>query len=266
MDAWTYDCGALLRGLTTAPRGTPYVEQQLGRLAALHRTDELVLVVDDPVVGRQVLRPDGAPLRSAWQQRIATTADAGLHLHPSPPLWDPAASPLVEAAALALRLDRFERRATTDPLTGVTNRRGFERALTRGRERHDRTGVPLTVVIIDVDGMKQLNDRDGHAAGDALLVDIARQLVDHARVTDAVARLGGDEFALVLEDAAPGSHELLIRRVEREIARISPVPVGLSAGAARCPEDGTDTTALAHLADRRMYRNKLARRDRNVSA
>lgn len=116
------------------------------------------------------------------------------------------------------------------------------------------------MVIIDVDGMKQVNDQQGHAAGDALLVEIARELVTHVRLIDAVARLGGDEFGLVMEDAAAGSHELLIRRVEHEIASLAPGVVGLSAGAARCPEDGTDIAALTDLADRRMYHQKRARR------
>lgn len=265
MDPWTYDCGGLLRGITTARRGVAYVERQLRQLAEVRGSDDVVLVVDDAIVGRQVLRPDGTPLRSAWQHRTAITAGPGLHIDPAPARWDPAASPLVDAAALALRLDRLERAATTDPLTGVTNRRGFQRALTRAQERHHRTGVTLTVVIIDVDGMKEVNDRHGHAAGDALLVDAARGLVAHARVTDAVARLGGDEFALVLEDAAPGSHELLVRRAERDIAALAPGAVGLSAGAARCPDDGTDTIAMTHLADRRMYREKVARRTANAT-
>ncbi|MBW3621548.1 MAG: diguanylate cyclase [Actinobacteria bacterium] len=256
MDTFTYDVAAMLRGLSRAASGVTLLESQLRHIARLGATDDVVLVIEDPAVGRQVFRPGGLPLDSPWQRRVAATGAVGLHLSPEPPGWVPADSPFVPAALLALRLDRHQRSATVDPLTGVTNRRGFRRALDRAGERLSRQGSALTLVVLDVDGMKELNDRAGHAAGDAFLVDLARELSRSSRATDAVARLGGDEFALLLEDAAPGSEELLLRRVERAVAAAAPEPVRLSWGAAHAPEESRDLDELLALADERMYADK----------
>lgn len=256
MEAYTEDCAGLLRHLAVAGSALSSIESRLLELAEAEGTDDILLVVHDPTIGRQVIRPGGAPLRSGWQRRTAAAAGAGLHVATAPSGWDPASSPLLAAATVALRLDRLDRNATTDPLTGVTNRRGFDRTLTRARERLDRTGTSLTIVFIDVDGMKAVNDRAGHAAGDSVLVDVARELVASSRVTDAVARFGGDEFALLLEDAAPGSEQLLLRRVERSVAAGAPAPVSLSWGSARAPDETRDLTELLELADARMYTAK----------
>lgn len=256
MDTFQYDVAAMLRDLAEATSGVRLIETQLTHMARLRSSEDVVLVIEDPRLGRQVFRPAGAPLASAWQERIALGADVGLHLRPAPAGWDPAASPFVPAALLALRLDRHERSAVTDPLTGITNRRGFRRACDRAAERLARQGAGLTLVVLDVNGMKQLNDQAGHAAGDAFLIDLARELARCSRTTDAVARLGGDEFALLLEDAPPGSEELLLRRVDRAVSGTTPVPVHLSWGASHAPQDSRDIDELFDLADQRMYADK----------
>jgi len=95
------------------------------------------------------------------------------------------------------RIDYLEGLTTTDDLTGVQNRRGFEQALSHSlaeAQRYEETGL---VVYIDLDGFKEINDIHGHAAGDAVLRTVAQFLVDETRDTDYVARLGGDEFAVI---------------------------------------------------------------------
>ncbi len=96
------------------------------------------------------------------------------------------------------KIAELEARADIDPLLGILNRRGFARDLTRSLAYVNRYGTDAVLVIIDLDGFKAVNDRNGHAAGDALLVAIASTLRAHVRASDVVARLGGDEFAVLM--------------------------------------------------------------------
>lgn len=87
-----------------------------------------------------------------------------------------------------------------DVLTGLQNRRGFDRRIKEEAERVKRRGFKTSIVFIDVNDLKAVNDTEGHGAGDRLLVKLSRILEEHCRATDAVARLGGDEFALILPE------------------------------------------------------------------
>lgn len=104
------------------------------------------------------------------------------------------------------RLDRLSRLADLDPLAPVVNRRAFMRELTRAMSYARRYGTPGCLVYFDINGLKTINDRYGHAAGDAVLVRVAQVLVENLRESDVVGRLGGDEFGVVLRraDAATG--------------------------------------------------------------
>jgi GGDEF domain-containing protein len=98
------------------------------------------------------------------------------------------------------RVASVAEQAMIDPLTGVSNRRGFERALEIELARSLRRGHPLALVIVDLDDFKQVNDRHGHGVGDGVLVSLAERLRDAVRSADSVARLGGEEFALLLPE------------------------------------------------------------------
>ena len=143
------------------------------------------------------------------------------------------------------------RLSTTDPLTGCLNRRGLEDLV----ERALATGAGFSLVTLDLDDLKGVNDRDGHAAGDAVLRGTVRRLREAVRPTDAVGRLGGDEFAIVL----PGTTALVAGRiVERAILSLA-MTAPASFGLATYPDDGTTSDELFRHADAAVYTAKERR-------
>ena len=149
--------------------------------------------------------------------------------------------------------DRLEADALADSLTGLGNRRAFDRDLRRelGRAaRHDRR---FSVALLDLDGLKAINDRDGHAAGDAALRGLATALSAALRAADRAYRLGGDEFAVLLPETPPGDAEAALARLAG-----SGVPA-FSWGVAAFPYEADSGIALLDVADRRLYERKRPR-------
>ena len=173
----------------------------------------------------------------------------------------------------ALKYQQAESSATTDYLTGLPNARSLFLQLDRELARCKRDNTSLTVMVSDMDGFKQINDRFGHLEGNRVLRLFAQALKDSCREYDYVARMGGDEFVVI----APG----LGRRYRREKSRANAGPwpgtpetkcadeeiLSLSVGRAVFPEDGNDAEQLLAEADRRMYLEKqkqLAYKDRRI--
>jgi diguanylate cyclase (GGDEF)-like protein len=151
--------------------------------------------------------------------------------------------------ALAERSDWFERVAQTDLLTGLANRRTFDRVLELELARAARQGTPLSVAIFDVDDIEGITATHGGSASDDVLRRVASVLADSVRLVDTVGRYGGDEFALVAPGAAGRA---VAERVVQGVASIDVEPVGrvsLSAGVARFPEQGRTTDELLEAAD-----------------
>ncbi len=147
--------------------------------------------------------------------------------------------------------------AITDPLTGVYNRRYMDQRVREELPRARRTGKPLSFVLLDVVGLKRVNDTLGHAVGDRMLQEVAGRLRAAVRASDVVCRYGGDEFALLLPETAPEQAERAVARALGELAvHTGPWGHGIhgNAGVAAFPEDGGTPEALAAAADRRMYR------------
>jgi diguanylate cyclase (GGDEF)-like protein len=158
----------------------------------------------------------------------------------------------------------LERQALTDPLTGLPNRRAFDRDLADALDAGRRTGAERALLIIDVDHFKTINDTWGHATGDTVLVQVAAALREAAAERATAARLGGDEFAVVVEgDVAGAQHIAAV--VRATVAGITELPDGLptlSIGLASTRSGATEPEALLAAADRALYDAKVRGRDR----
>ena len=122
-----------------------------------------------------------------------------------------------EVARAERKISELEARADTDPLLDIRNRRGFMRELKRSIAYMQRYKGEAALLFVDLDGFKAVNDRHGHAAGDAVLKAVAHELVSHVRASDVVARLGGDEFCVLLWNLAASQAEAKARELERLI-------------------------------------------------
>jgi diguanylate cyclase (GGDEF)-like protein len=181
------------------------------------------------------------------------------------------------ASQIALALGNLRLRETlrtqslSDPLTGLYNRRFLDDALQREVARAQRSKLPLTVLMVDVDHFKRFNDTFGHEAGDIALRAIGRLLREHFRLSDHRCRYGGEEFTVIMPDAplegARKRAEELREAAERlEISQSGQAlgPITLSLGLATMPAHGTTPQALLEAADAALYQAKQAGRNRVV--
>jgi diguanylate cyclase len=156
--------------------------------------------------------------------------------------------------------------ALMDPLTGLPNRRTLDDRLAQACALATRRKKSIALLFIDLDGFKPVNDRFGHDAGDAVLVEVAKRLSAAVRQSDTVARTGGDEFVVMLIDAEPrvaieAKAASLIEAVSRPITLATgKVAVGASIGVALCPEHGKSPNELTRNADAAMYAAKRSGR------
>ena len=167
-----------------------------------------------------------------------------------------AASIVIQAAVatevfsrIKLRMDRLAR---TDPLTGTMNRRGITEVLERELARAARRGSPISVVAIDIDGLREVNNTYGHQAGDEMLETVTRHWIDGVRHHDAIGRTGGDEFLLVLPRTSLEQAQAIVRRLDEES------PGRWSAGVAMAKPDESAESMLGR-ADHRLYAEKASR-------
>ena len=167
------------------------------------------------------------------------------------------------------RLAVFRAMAYRDPLTGLWNRRFFEERLREELSRSQRAGAGrnFSVMIVDVDDFKRVNDQHGHAAGDAVLKEVGEFLIAHLRNHDVACRTGGDEFGILLPDLSAEDCGHLLERLRgaRVAANASKeIPISLSLGTASWPEAGDSVDALLGHADHAMYAAKRRRKSRDA--
>ena len=165
---------------------------------------------------------------------------------------------------------RVQALATTDALTGLFNRRMFKERLEEGLARAERSRGPLTLVLLDIDHFKTINDTHGHPVGDQVLRELGAKMADMMRRTDTAARYGGEEFALILEDTDVSGALVMAERLRREAARMvfdgaegKTFGFTLSLGVAGVGLHADDPDSLVEAADQALYQAK--RNGRNQS-
>jgi len=175
------------------------------------------------------------------------------------------------ALKLGDTLEALRLLATRDQLTGMLNRREFDRIMAEEAERSQRFGQPLALVMVDIDHFKAVNDTHGHPAGDAVLKEVAKILTAQLRTVDRVARFGGEEFALILVQTGRGAAGDVAQRVVEAVAANPVVIQGgptlsltISAGVAVLPNDVSRIDLLVGAADRSLYAAKRGGRNRVV--
>jgi diguanylate cyclase (GGDEF)-like protein len=230
---------------------------------------------DLPGEGSGVVAPLRVPGHPQAGGYVAVARDAG-----STPL-DPAALGLLatlarHAAAALVNVRRHHlaaRLSVTDPLTGIGNVRMLTHTLAREVERAGRYGHSLSVLMLDLDRFKAVNDSHGHARGDVVLAELAHRIVRCVRDIDTVARYGGEEFCVLLPETGRDGAEVVARRILTAVSGepfvapgATPLHVTVSIGVAAFPEDGRTGDEVMRVADRALYEAKRTGRDRVVVA
>ncbi|WP_143084856.1 sensor domain-containing diguanylate cyclase [Novosphingobium sp. CF614] len=248
------NCWALKRGkphLNDASVGTLCCMHQIGSAA----TVEVPMMARGQVFGLLILSYDGQDSFNELKKirRVARALADSMSL---------------ALSNIALR-EKLRTQSLRDPLTGLYNRRYTEDALDRYISLAERTGGATSVVMIDLDNFKRLNDDHGHAKGDAVLRDVAGQLVGALRPSDIIARYGGEELMVILPncglDDAATKAETLRLRIE-SLSEVHGVPISASFGVATVPETSTAAADVIPMADAALYTAKNAGKNRIVTA
>jgi len=147
--------------------------------------------------------------------------------------------------------------AVRDPLTGLANYRLLVERVEEEIKRYGRTGKPFAVLLLDLDGLKKINDEYGHLVGSLAICRVAEVLHLSCRETDTAARYGGDEFALVLNESSAAAATVVAQRVAQRLAQDAEEPrLSVSIGVAEFPSDGTTIEHLLSAADQALYNDK----------
>jgi len=253
-------------------------------LAAVHSA--LSGTPSQPLTPRSGTGPVGARLHTLayrFQQRVAelegVTAQLNRRLSEYAAQLTSARSALEQEVTKRIWAEReltevnrqLHDKAVRDALTGLYNRRYLEESLDREVSRARRSGLPIGVMMIDIDNFKRFNDTFGHAAGDAVLRAVGQHVLSLTRGEDILCRYGGEEFVLVMTHASPRAvweraealrQEVQSMKVEQGDRRIGPIT--LSVGIAMLPGHGDSGQAVLHAADAALYEAKRAGRNRVV--
>lgn len=177
----------------------------------------------------------------------------------------------VTAAQLQVANANLEILASTDHLTGISNRRSFIDRSQAEASRAQRTGTPIAVIALDLDHFKLINDQFGHAAGDMVLKNFSEQSLLQLRTSDLIGRMGGEEFMITLPDTSIEQALVIAERIRRSIQTMQItvteglISVTVSIGVAEFPIDGEQLEHVFATADHRMYRAKQLGRNQVVS-
>jgi diguanylate cyclase (GGDEF)-like protein len=170
-------------------------------------------------------------------------------------------------AQLTVKLSELEDMAARDELTGLYNRRHFYHEIQRELGRARSTKEPMALLLLDIDGLKKINDEHGHSVGDVVIANLGKVIVKHTRINDVAARLGGDEFGIIMPGTDKRGAFSMARRLWEELEQAPMyekngqyVMTTLSIGVSGYPWGGEDLDEMIHWADSDMYANKVSRR------
>lgn len=245
----------LLADLTSDSPGIGVVYKALNDLVTENHLEDAVLVVNEPGLGVQVFTHDRRPLIGEDEKYLNATP--GLYTSPQIDITETEAQTITQLCAVGLRMDLLKYDAWHDPLTGLYDRRSFDRLLDMAVARSVRYQWPFTLVLIDLDGFKALNDDQGHQAGDEALRSLGERFRRILRFGDNAARIGGDEFALILPETEPEDVPPLLERIA--MVNGDEPAIGFSYGLALCPSEADGMDTLFKLADERLYEAKAQR-------
>ncbi|WP_084583505.1 GGDEF domain-containing protein [Sphingomonas azotifigens] len=247
-------CWALKRGkwhLNTDTRGALRCEHHLSGISVL----ELPMTAHGEIQGLLKIatdRPEAVAELKRIQPLAAVIADAMS----------------LAVSNIALR-EKLRTQALRDPLTGLYNRRYMEDALSRYASLTERTGTHLSVIMIDLDHFKKLNDEFGHAVGDSVLREAAAAIMSALRTSDVACRYGGEELLVILPECgiteASAKAEVLRERIEA-LSATHDAKISASFGVAAIPESTRSVADLLGVADAALYQAKQAGRNRVVAA
>ncbi|MHB0867145.1 MAG: GGDEF domain-containing protein [Thermoleophilia bacterium] len=235
-----------------APIGSPGLDKFAACIATLRQEDASLArtVADYTRLKKLLLSAAADGLRRSDQavMQIMNTLDDGFYQ-----VFMVGLDAYVERHSLEL-----QHLADTDPLTGLYNVRYFRRQLHQQLELYKRYRIPFSLIMFDLDELKQLNDIRGHEAGDVALTNLAAILKKEKRETDIAVRYGDDEFFLLMPGTAADEGERLAYRISRRVKELNlrtkgEEITGVSIGIVSCPDNGTDVGALRAKADRAMY-------------
>ena len=171
--------------------------------------------------------------------------------------------------ALRISQEQLRQFSIHDPLTGLYNRRELETSLFKEIQRSDRSSHPLSLLMLDIDFFKHVNDTYGHQAGDEVLQHLAKIVTATIRAGDTATRFGGEEFVVILPETGTTDAQKLAERIRKDIADSvvttssgNSITYKVSIGIATYPKHGTDQASLLAAADKALYRAKESGRDR----
>src|SRR6266404_814215 len=246
----------LASSVVTSESGIALIYKALDALVEQFELDDAAVVIDEQSLGQQVFCAGRRPLRADDEELLVSAP--GLYTRPALDDHSFDRSLMLTLCVLALRLDVQRYDAWHDPLTGLFDRRSFDRLLEMAIARSSRYGWPFTLVMLDLDHFKTINDEQGHQAGDAVLRDLGERFRSALRFGDNAGRIGGDEFAMILPNTEPDLVPALLDRVRRAEGVETACP-GFSFGVAQCPQEATEFDKLVQLADTRLYEAKQAK-------
>lgn len=213
-------------------------------------------------VGAPIVQADGELFGTVCGFSPDSEPESLLQVEPLLGVFSSLLSAVLDADTTAVKaareVENARREADVDPLTGLLNRRGWDRYLRQEELRYQRFGDPASIVMLDLDRLKEVNDRYGHAAGDQHIQAAARVLRAVTRASDVLARLGGDEFAVLAVGSDPEHAAILVSRLEQALEKEG---VAGSAGYAPYTIVAGFPGALS-AADQAMYQRKHERRQR----